>query len=309
MSNESIAVSVRNLTKTYGDLVALDEINLDIEKGEVLGVLGRNGAGKTTLIEIIEGLRDATSGEVRVLGCDPGQHLDQIKERIGVQLQSSSFFRKLRVIEVIEQFRNYYRKRADVDQLLEMVALLEKRKSFVSDLSGGQKQRLALALSLINDPEIVFLDEPTSGLDATVRRQLWHTIGQMKASGKTIILTTHYIEEAERLCDRVCIIDEGKKVALETPATLIARARGRAARLRLITLRPLSLDQFDALTVIESSINGNATYVMEVGNTGRAIVELVGAIEHQDNELLELQINRATLEDVFIEMTGKEIGS
>ena len=302
------AISIRNLTKSYGRVAALKGIDLDVERGEVFGLLGPNGAGKTTLIEILEGLRAADGGEISVLGFDPGRELDDIKERIGIQLQSSSFYRRLTVVEVMRQFQNYYRKRADLEQLLETVALNEKRNSYVSELSGGQKQRLALALALVNDPEIVFLDEPTSGLDAQVRRQLWQAIEQMKRSGKTILLTTHYIEEAERLCDRVCIIDEGRKVKLDTPSKMIAGSRARSARVRLTTLKPLSLAQINSVSPIESSVNGNATYVLQVDNTGRAIVDLVGAIETQANELLELQITRATLEDVFLELTGKEIG-
>lgn len=302
------AISIRNLTKSYGRVAALKGIDLDVERGEVFGLLGPNGAGKTTLIEILEGLRAADGGEISVLGFDPGRELDDIKERIGIQLQSSSFYRRLTVVEVMRQFQNYYRKRADLEQLLETVALNEKRNSYVSELSGGQKQRLALALALVNDPEIVFLDEPTSGLDAQVRRQLWQAIEQMKRSGKTILLTTHYIEEAERLCDRVCIIDEGRKVKLDTPSKMIAGSRARSARVRLTTLKPLSLAEINSVSPIESSVNGNATYVLQVDNTGRAIVDLVGAIETQANELLELQITRATLEDVFLELTGKEIG-
>ena len=170
------AVRVKNLTKRYGRAVALDGLSLDVGKGEVFGLLGRNGAGKTTLIEILEGLRFADSGEVSVLGFDPARDLDSIKQRIGVQLQSSSFFRKLRVFEVLRQFRAYYKKQADIEELLSLVSLKEKRESFVGDLSVGQRQRLALALALVNDPELVFLDEPTAGLDAHVRRQLWHSI-------------------------------------------------------------------------------------------------------------------------------------
>lgn len=306
--SDYISVRVSELTKTYGKVTALDRVSLEVERGEVFGLLGRNGAGKTTLVEILEGLRSATSGSVSVLGFDPGRELNALKQRIGIQLQATSFFRRLQVIEVIEQFRNYYERRADIEELLSLVALSEKRRSFISDLSGGQRQRLALALALINDPEIVFLDEPTVGLDAQVRRQLWHTIQQMKASGKTVLLTTHYIEEAEHLCDRVCIIDGGRRIALDSPANLIARARSRARQLRFTTLKPLALDRVGSLSPTLISSNGNACYSIDVENTGPAIVELVGAIERQHNELIELQISRASLEDVFIELTGKEIG-
>ncbi len=306
MSND-LAVRVEDLTKRYGRLVAVDKLSLDVNKGEIFGVLGPNGAGKTTLIEVLEGLRTPDGGAVSVLGFDPRRELEMIKERIGVQLQSSSFFRKLRVVEVLNQFRSYYRERADIDELLEMVALNEKRNSFIMDLSGGQRQRLALALALVNKPDIIFLDEPTAGLDAQVRRQLWHTIEQMKSAGKTVLLTTHYIEEAERLCDRVLILDGGRRVALDSPANLIAHARGRSARVRFATTKPFALEPGASFQVIESSRNGNYAYTAQVGNTGRSIVELVSAIERQQNELVELQISRATLEDVFVELTGKEI--
>ncbi|MEN3332120.1 MAG: type transport system ATP-binding protein [Blastocatellia bacterium] len=306
--NENTAVRVKNVSKRYGRTLALDKVSLEIGSGEVFGLLGRNGAGKTSLIEILEGLRTVDEGKVSVLGFDPTRQLDSIKQRIGIQLQSSSFFHKLRVVEIMQQFRSYYKRQGDLDELLALVALNEKRNSFISDLSLGQKQRLALALALVNDPDMVFLDEPTAGLDAQVRRQLWHTIGQMKQSGKTILLTTHYIEEAELLCDRVCIMDAGRTIALDTPANLIARGQQRLARICFTTIKPLALDQFGGASPTLLSLNGNARYALEVENTGPAIVQLVSAIAQQNNELLELQINRATLEDVFLELTGKEIG-
>src|SRR5215831_1538529 len=214
MDANQIAISVCGVSKRYEKVVALNDVHLEVRKGEVFGLLGRNGAGKTTLIEVMEGLRQADQGRVSVLGFDPVRNLDAIKERIGVQLQASSFFRKLRVIEVLQQFHSYYARKADIEKLLELVMLLEKRESFIGDLSGGQRQRLAVALAMINEPEIIFLDEPTTGLDASIRRQLWHTIGEIKKAGATVLLTTHYIEEAERLCDRVCVLEAGRIIAL-----------------------------------------------------------------------------------------------
>lgn len=306
MSTQS-AVVVNGLTKQYGRTIALDRICFEVERGEIFGVLGRNGAGKTTLIEILEGIRTATNGSIQVLGFDPGKELDQIKQRVGIQLQASSFFRRLRVIEVIEQFRTYYARRADTEELLTLVALMEKRHSFIADLSGGQRQRLALALALVNDPDIVFLDEPTVGLDPQVRRQLWHTVLQMKKTGKTVFLTTHYIEEAEYLCDRVCIINEGKTIALDSPENLIARPGFKTRQLRFTTARPLSIEHLGDFSPTIASSNGKVSYVMDVENTGPAIVRLVGVVEQQANELIELQIGRVSLEDVFVELTGKEI--
>lgn len=302
-----LAVEVKNLFKSYDGFIALAGINLEVKRGEVFGVLGRNGAGKTTLIEILEGLREADKGDVSVLGFDPCRSLEAIKERIGVQLQKPSFYGKLKVIEVLKQFRSYYDKKADLEQLLGKVALSEKRNSYIKDLSGGQGQRLALALALINDPEMVFLDEPTTGLDPSIRRQLWHTIGQIKAEGKTVLLTTHYIEEAERLCDRVCIMEGGQIIALDSPSALISRVRGRSARVSLTTIKPMQLDWVKGIRTVEASVNGVAHYVLEAENTGSAVVELVNCIERQNNELVDMQIARATLEDAFLELTGKEI--
>lgn len=299
------AVEVKDLFKSYDGFVALAGIDLNVRRGEVVGVLGRNGAGKTTLIEILEGLRKADRGRVSVLGFDPGRNLQAIKERIGVQLQKPAFYGKLKVIEILRQFRSYYKNRADLERLLSKMALSEKRDSYIRHLSGGQGQRLALALALINDPDIVFLDEPTTGLDPSIRRQLWHTIGRIKDEGKTVLLTTHYIEEAERLCDRVCIIEAGQVIALDSPANLISRVRGRSARITLTTLRPLNLDWLSGVHSVETSVNGDARYVLEAENAGPAVVDLVNCIESQHNELIDLQVVRATLEDAFIEITGK----
>jgi ABC-2 type transport system ATP-binding protein len=301
------AIEVNGLVKSYGGLIALGGIDLKVKRGEVFGILGRNGAGKTTLIEILEGLREFDKGRVCVLGFDPQRNLQEIKERIGVQLQKPSFYGKLKVIEILKQFHSYYSNPADLQQLLGKVALSEKRDSYIRELSGGQLQRLALILALINDPDLVFLDEPTAGLDPTIRRQLWHTIGEIKREGKTVLLTTHYIEEAERLCDRVCIMDAGRIIALDSPANLISSVRGRGARINLTTIRPLNLEQVQGLQTIEASVNGDARYLLEVENTGPAVVNLVNCIERENNELIELQIVRASLEDAYIELTGKEI--
>jgi ABC-2 type transport system ATP-binding protein len=302
-----LAVKVIGLSKTYGDTVALDGIDLEVRRGEIFGVLGSNGAGKTTLIETLEGLRNPDAGEVRVLGFDPNRDLDSIKESIGIQLQSSSFYRKLTVFEVLKQFSTYYRKKADLDELLTKVSLNEKRKVYTGNLSGGQRQRLAIALALVSDPEILFLDEPTTGLDASIRRQLWHTIGQLRQGGKTVMLTTHYIEEAERLCDRVLIIQAGKAVALDTPCSLISKASGSGARIRLITKRPLELDRVQGIETIEASLNASAHYVLQAHDTGPALVNVIRCIEEQDNELVDLQMTKTSLEDVFVGLTGKGI--
>lgn len=307
MASEELVVQIKGLSKSYGGMVALARINLDVKKGEIFGVLGRKGAGKTTLIEIIEGLRKPDKGEINILGLDPARNLKSIKERIGVQLQRPSFYGNLKVIEVLKQFRSYYGRKADLEKLLADVALSEKRSSYVNHLSGEQLRRLALALSLINDPEIVFLDEPTRGLELTVRRQVGHIIGRIKEEGKTVFMTTHYTEEAESLCDRVCIIEAGQIVALDSPSNIISGVRGRNARINLTTMKPLDFDHIRGIRLLESSLNGDASYVLEAENTGPTLIALVNDIERQNNELISLNIVRASIEDAFVELTGKSI--
>ena len=217
-------VEVKDLTKRYGDLVAVNEVSFGIEKGEIFGLLGPNGAGKTTTVEMIEGLRKLDGGTIKVCGIDVSKGTDRVKEIIGVQLQSTTIYDKIKVKEAVDLFGGYYQKSIPTDQILEDVSIADKQGSFVGTLSGGQKQRVALALALVNDPEVVFLDEPTTGLDPQARRNVWAIIESLKGGGKTIILTTHYMEEAERLCDRVGIIDHGKIIALDTPRDLIINA-------------------------------------------------------------------------------------
>lgn len=307
MASDEFAIKVKGVSKSYDGLVALAGIDLEVKRGEVFGILGRNGAGKTTLIEIIEGLRNPDKGSISVLGMDPTRNLDSIKERIGVQLQATAFIGNLKVIEILKQFRNYYSQKADLEELLLKVALSEVRNKYAERISGGQRQRLALAQALVNNPDILFLDEPTSGLDTSIRRQLWYTIGEMKKEGKTVLLTTHYIDEAERLCDRVCIMEAGQVIALDSPSKLIAKVRGNSARIRLTTARPLAVEDLRAVCVVDAKVNGDAQYVMETKDTGPAVVDLVNCIERQKNELLDLHIVRASLEDVFVELTGREI--
>ena len=307
MASDEFAVKVKGVSKSYNGFVALAGIDLEVKRGEVFGVLGRNGAGKTTLIEIIEGLRKPDKGTISVLGMDPTRNLDAIKERIGAQLQGTAFIGKLKIIEILKQFRNYYGQKADLEELLLKVALSEVRNKYAENISGGQRQRLALAQALVNDPDLLFLDEPTAGLDTSIRRQLWYTIDEMKGEGKTVLLTTHYIDEAERLCDRVCIIEAGQIIALDTPSKLIAKVRGNSARIRLTTARPLAFEDLRTVRLVDSKVNGDAQYVLETKSTGPAVVDLVNCIERQKNELLDLQIVRASLEDVYVELTGKGI--
>ena len=236
------ALRVRTLRKSYKDVVAVDRVNLEVQPGECFGLLGPNGAGKTTTIEICEGLTIADSGEVEVLGMRWNSHAAELRQRLGIQLQETQLSEKLTVFETVRLFRSFFRRGPDTSEVIALVQLEEKQKSRVGSLSGGQKQRLALACALVGDPDFLFLDEPTTGLDPQARRQLWELIEQFKLAGRTILLTTHYMDEAERLCDRVAIMDHGKEIALGTPRELIcvdrrgapggvfSRHRGEGAR-------------------------------------------------------------------------------
>ena len=217
MNSASPAISVHGLKKSYGEVHAVKGIDFEIQPGEVFGLLGPNGAGKTTTVEILEGLRPRTGGEVAVLGFDPDRQRQQLKDRIGVCLQATNLPEKIRVHEAMQVFASFYSRHVDLNKLLQRLQLEEKRDAFYSTLSGGQKQRLALALALVNDPQLIFLDEPTTGLDPQVRVEIHSLLEELKREHRTILMTTHYIEEAERLCDRVAIVDEGRIIALDTP--------------------------------------------------------------------------------------------
>jgi ABC-2 type transport system ATP-binding protein len=221
MMTQQPALLVRDLRKAYGDVLAVNGLNLEVARGECFGLLGPNGAGKTTTIEICEGLLGADSGTVEVLGLNWDNEPDKLKERLGVQLQDTKLAEKLTVAETLRMFRSFYRQRKTVDEVISLVELGEKRDARVGNLSGGQKQRLAIACALVGDPEILFLDEPTTGLDPQSRRSLWDLITRFRESGRTIVLTTHYMDEAEKLCDRIAIVDHGKVIAEGTVNGLI----------------------------------------------------------------------------------------
>jgi ABC-2 type transport system ATP-binding protein len=241
-------IKVENLSKTYNGLKAVDNISFEVKKGETFGLLGPNGAGKTTTIEMIEGIRPIGSGKVEVLDIDVRKEPRRLKEIIGVQLQEGSFYDLLTVWETLDLLRSFYRKSRDLKEILSLTGLEEKRKALVSKLSGGQKQRLALAAALVCDPPILFLDEPTTGLDPQARRHTWDLINQIKKEGKTIILTTHYMEEAEKLCDRVAIMDHGKIVALDTPYNLIKRLLAKGFKKKVVEKEANLEDVFLDLT-------------------------------------------------------------
>ncbi len=305
------AVQVHGLVKRYGQVVAVNNISFEVSDGEIFGLLGPNGAGKTTTVECIEGLRAPDEGTIRVLGYDPFREPDAVRERIGVQLQATALPPKIRVREALQLFGSFYRHRRPVSDLLRWARLDELANRLYDTLSGGQKQRLALALALVNDPHLIILDEPTAGLDAHGRRQLHELILKLKAEGKTVLLTTHYIEEAERLCDRVAIMDRGKLIALDTPQNLIAQS-GEASRLEVVTDRPLDatlLRQLPAVTNVltQSTEDGNELVRLWTVDLTSTLPALTESLRQRPVTLLRLSVFRPTLEDVFIRLTGHEM--
>jgi ABC-2 type transport system ATP-binding protein len=308
MSNDSnsAVVRVEGLRKRYGDLEALRGITFAIKAGEVFGLLGPNGAGKTTTIEILEGLRQPDGGTVTVCGMDPGREQTALKERIGAQLQATVLPDKIRVEEALALFASFYLQSASIEMLLEQFGLLEKRRAFFEKLSGGQKQRLALALAMVNNPELVLLDEPTVGLDAQLRRDIYALIERFREERRTTLLTTHYIEEAERLCDRVAIIDHGQVIALGTPRELVLRS-GKGTRLEASLAKPVSPDRLKQLDAVSDCLEVDGKYFLHAQPTAVAVAALVRFLEAEGNALLDLHIAQPTLEDVFVEMTGRRM--
>jgi ABC-2 type transport system ATP-binding protein len=300
-------IQVSGLHKAYGDFEAVRGIDFDVHEGEIFGLLGPNGAGKTTTVEILEGLRARSKGQVRVLGFDPEVSKRSLKDRIGVCLQATNLPDKLRVHEALDWFAAFYSHQADCNKLLQRLQLWEKRNEFYSKLSGGQKQRVALALALVNEPNLVFLDEPTTGLDPQVRLEIHTLIEELKAAKRTILLTTHYIEEAERLCDRVAIIDQGKIVALGSPRELQERVFGQS-RIEVTTAQPMlgDLPAFEAVAKYSLS-DDFKTLVVHSTRPARTLPDLIKWIDQRGLELEDIHLKRPTLEDVFIELTGKKL--
>lgn len=300
------ALLVRNLRKAYKDVVAVSGLDLEVQTGECFGLLGPNGAGKTTTIEICEGLTPADSGEVEVLGMRWSSQANELRQRLGIQLQETQLSEKLTVLETIRLFRSFFEKGPAPAEAIALVQLEEKQQSRVGGLSGGQKQRLALACALVGDPDLLFLDEPTTGLDPQARRQLWDLVEKFRSSGRTILLTTHYMDEAERLCDRVAIMDHGKVIALGTPRELIASLGAEhlveisaAARLDMGLLRDL-----EGIRHVETN---NGSVQMQVTELHRAVPALLSELARQGIPLTELRTHSATLEDVFVALTGRHL--
>jgi ABC-2 type transport system ATP-binding protein len=298
-------IVVEGLEKRYGKVEAVRGIDFQVQAGEVFGLLGPNGAGKTTTVEILEGLRPRSGGRVLVLEMDPANAVNAIKDRIGVCLQATNLPEKITVREAVEMFSAFYTQQADGDQLLRRLQLWEKRDVYYGKLSGGQKQRLALALALVNQPQLIFLDEPTTGLDPQIRLEIHALVEELRSERRTILLTTHYIEEAERLCDRVAIMDEGKIVAMGTPRELQAQTLGHSL-IEIECVEPLG--EAPAVEGARIGISEDRrTLTASATHAARTLVELVKWIDGQGVELADIHLKKPTLEDVFLELTGKRL--
>jgi ABC-2 type transport system ATP-binding protein len=299
-------VEVEECTKNYGELLAVNRVSFSIEEGEIFGLVGPNGAGKTTLIEMLEGLRIPDAGSVTVLGLDPIRQGDELKERIGVLLQTTSIPPDIKVKEALSLFASFYKDRVKPNDLLRRLRLEEKANDRFKRLSGGLKQRVGIALALVNNPDLLFLDEPTTGLDPQARRNIWDLVEELRREGSTIFLTTHYMEEAERLCDRVGIIDYGKIIALDTPRRLVEGLGAESKVVFGMDLKPMAistLKEIKAVSRVERREDGLMLYTKDENLTLQELVRLADA---QGFRLTNLHTERPNLEDVFLTLTGRE---
>ena len=299
-------IEVAHLRKRYGDVQAVDSISFEVRRGEIFGLLGPNGAGKTTTVEILEGLRSPDGGTVKVLGIDAAHHADRIKERVGVQLQTAALYPFLTVTELLDLFRSFYRRTRSTEWLIEAVDLGERRHAQTRQLSGGQRQRLSVALALVNEPELVFLDEPTTGMDPQARRSLWDLVLRLREGGTSVLLTTHYMEEAEQLCDRVAIMDHGRVLESGTVEALVTR-RFHERAVFFDTLPGLSVPELEQLPRVERAMLEDGVTVLYTGDVSATIGALLGRAEQLGLEPRNLGIRRATLEDVFLDLTGRAL--
>ena len=309
------AVQVENLVKRFGSFTAVDGVSFSVERGEIFGILGPNGAGKTTTLETIEGLHKPTGGKVSVLDLEVQSNATKVKALIGVQLQASAYYSYLNLKEILALLGSFYPHKASPDLLLDQVGLADKSKNRVSELSGGQQQRFAVAASLVNNPEVVILDEPTTGLDPLARRNLWSLIREVNQSGVTVLLTTHYMEEAEAICDRLAIMDHGKLLALDTPRNLINGLEA-SYTVKVTMDKPMTKVQLNSLNggveIIHSGDRyGNEvsenTYLLRLANSPSALKLMLDQISQAGLGLENLQVTPVTLEDVFLELTGSEL--
>jgi ABC-2 type transport system ATP-binding protein len=310
VSDVKSAVHCRGLVKRYGDIVAVAGLDLDVHRGECFGMLGPNGAGKTTTVEIFEGLRVPDAGTVEILGDRWRGNGVPLRARLGIQLQETKFPEKLRVAEVVTLFRSFYPRGLSVPEVLSLVALVEKANAQVRTLSGGQKQRLSLACALVGDPELIFLDEPTTGLDPQSRRQAWDIVDGFKQRGRTVLLTTHYMEEAARLCDRVAIVDHGRIIAVGTPRELIASLGAEHVVEFAVDHRDAATvptDTLRSLPTVEAVSQEQDVWRLTVREVHRAVPALLNTLAEHGAEPTHLTTHHATLEDVFVALTGRSL--
>jgi ABC-2 type transport system ATP-binding protein len=306
MSSHEEIIQVQNLVKKYGDFTAVKGVEFQVRKGEVFGLLGPNGAGKTTTLEMLVGLRKPDEGTASIGGFDIKSQLNKVKEVIGVQLQSTTLFELLKVEEILELYASFYPMHVSIPDLIEDMLLSDKRNSRIKGLSGGQKQRLAIALALVHDPWVIFLDEPTTGLDPQARRTLWDIILQLKEKGKTIVLTTHYMDEAHVLCDRIAIMDQGQLIALDTPTELVKSLQSDSA----VEFRfENESDEADlsAIDGVKQVGNQNDLHILYTDDMQITLTSLIEMASERQLKLKDLQTRTATLEDVFIHMTGRRL--
>lgn len=299
-------IVVQRLTKKYGDFTAVDGISFEVRQGETFGILGPNGAGKTTTLEMIEGLKSISGGTVTLDGHDVHRETRTVKSLIGVQLQASSFFDGLNLKELLDTFASLYGRKVDALKLLKDVELEEKWKSMVKELSGGQKQRLSIAVALVNDPKVLFLDEPTTGLDPQARRHLWDLINEIKRTGKTVVLTTHYMEEAEVLCDRIAIMDHAKVIALDTPLGLLKHGvLGSTIEFHVDGKCPI--EHYQKLPAVMKASDEDHVVRLLSSDPEKTLPALFGHETVCNVKLFNLQLRQATLEDVFLKLTGRSL--
>jgi ABC-2 type transport system ATP-binding protein len=308
VATRQTALSLRGLRKSYGDVHAVASLDLTIAVGECFGLLGPNGAGKTTTIEICEGLLEPDAGEVEVLGMGWHSHERELRQRLGVQLQETQLSDKLTVYETIRLFRSFYDKGRDVEQVIALVQLEEKRGARVGNLSGGQKQRLAVACAIVGNPDLLFLDEPTTGLDPQSRRQLWKMVERFREEGRTILLTTHYMDEAEHLCDRVAVVDHGKVIALDTPRALIA-SLGAEHVVGFTVEDDRAVEEQELLTIdgVTAMRREEGAFELTSIELRRTVPALLALLERRQLQLATLRTHSATLEDVFVSLTGRHL--
>ena len=302
----NVVIQVDDLSKHYADLKAVDGVSFGVERGEVFGILGPNGAGKTTTLECIEGLTEPTSGTTTVLGIDTQREPQSVKERIGVQLQASAYFDYLTLKEILDLFGMFYNRRVDPIELLEQVNLADRANTTVNKLSGGQQQRFTIAATLVNDPEVVFLDEPTTGLDPQARRSLWEFVQAINEAGRTVVLTTHYMEEAEFLCDRIAIMDRGKIVALDTPVNLV-RALPVPYQIRLGAECVDFLDEIRQLAGVQDAVGEDSAVRLLSTDASETVPALMEWASASGVRLSHLEVIPSNLEDVFLSITGRAL--